>query len=647
MPSSKKLPAIVGGLTEYLQSVAISKAEDILKVYMAETAREVAAAFWIQWLMIEQEMKRRRPELLPSLEEADSSTWLTEDWLRNFVQKHAGVGNAVADFDQLLYDHGLSIADDPVLGAVRSLAMSIDQAHSGAYGGVTLKSWAQGGSTSEVFDAAFKAYSNGTLKEEAFTKTKSLLDIIDDTLVAVTGHGGSPSAEVLEQIFNQVFWNTKDILADAAATGIKSSLICGYVTSSDQIGIGNAFFLTNPRASAYAFQNAANMVTNVNSTTRAQLWSMVNDGIKNGHSYDRIARAIKTKFGEFAIPMPQKHIANRATLVAVTELRKAYEDGNMQVYKYLQDEGIPMMKRWKNSGDERVSAGCMDNGAEGWIPLDQTFISGAEMPPRFPGCRCTLISRVMRPEMLGTNASVSGFGKAPPSVAKAAKKPPIGAKENPAVSKAVKKHMSKPGATDTWDDFSFKDYYAEKTRAFKKKWTDMIRASERAGQRGWDAVRTYTGSSYQEMNRALRHAKLLRSQAIPNGLARAGTSRSASAALGSVVLEEPVTVYRKMGASHLLNDWGINLNDPSAIGAEFIDYGFSSCSISEGVWSGAMSCRIFVPPGVGRGAYVESISMHPSEVEFLLNRGTKFRIVSVEKRSGGAGSWLVDLEVID
>lgn len=159
--------------------------------------------------------------------------------------------------------------------------------------------------------------------------------------------------------------------------------------------------LPNLRAQAYAKKHAAEAVTQINDTTRKEIARIVSDGVKSGASYNDIAKMIKAKFEEFAVPMPQKHIPNRAVLVAVTELANAYCEGNAQVGDYLQSNGVKMMKAWQTLEDSRVSDGCKENENVGWIPIDKEFPSGHMHPPRFPGCRCDFLQDILDEDMLG------------------------------------------------------------------------------------------------------------------------------------------------------------------------------------------------------------------------------------------------------
>nr|DAD63452.1 MAG TPA: minor capsid protein [Caudoviricetes sp.] len=168
--------------------------------------------------------------------------------------------------------------------------------------------------------------------------------------------------------------------------------------------------LPNLRARSYAKKHAAEAVTQINDTTRKEIARIVSDGVKSGASYNDIAKAIKSKFEEFAVPSPQKHIPNRAVLVAVTELANAYCEGNAQVGDYLQSNGVKMMKAWQTLEDDRVSDGCKENEQAGWIPIDKEFPSGHMHPPRFPGCRCDFLQDILDEDLLGKPIS-SLYGK--------------------------------------------------------------------------------------------------------------------------------------------------------------------------------------------------------------------------------------------
>lgn len=154
-----------------------------------------------------------------------------------------------------------------------------------------------------------------------------------------------------------------------------------------------AFDLANPRAVAWLEDYGARRVTMINETTRESIKDLVTKGVDEGWSYDKTARAITERFHEFAVGKPQQHIESRAHLVAVTEAGEAYEAANHMVAEELAAAGVAMEHFWLTVGDDRVSDGCEANTAVGWIPLAQSFPSGHMHPLRFPGCRCTGLSR--------------------------------------------------------------------------------------------------------------------------------------------------------------------------------------------------------------------------------------------------------------
>ena len=223
--------------------------------------------------------------------------------------------------------------------------------------------------------------------------------------------------------------------------------------------------LPNLRAQEYAKKHAAEAVTQINDTTRKEIARIVSDGVKSGSSYNDIAKEIKNKFEEFAVPMPQKHVSNRAVLVAVTELANAYCEGNAQVGNYLQDNGVKMMKAWQTLEDDRVSDGCKENERVGWIPINKEFPSGHMHPPRFPGCRCDFLQDILEEDMLGksidalygkqyTNSAVN-ITKSSPSKTVSSQVQQVTPSKKTKAGKAASKRVTKSNAP-SWDKWDLK-----------------------------------------------------------------------------------------------------------------------------------------------------------------------------------------------
>lgn len=174
----------------------------------------------------------------------------------------------------------------------------------------------------------------------------------------------------------------------ALEAGIKATIL--------EIGMKLSFDLENPRAVAYLKDYGARQVTKISETTREYIHTLMNQAIEEGWSYKRTAEALIERFEEFAIGKPQSHIDSRAHLIAVTETGNAYAEGNLLVAQELKAAGLDMEKSWDTVGDAKVSDGCKENEAAGWIEVDQNFPSGHLRPLRFPGCRCDTKYRVKK-----------------------------------------------------------------------------------------------------------------------------------------------------------------------------------------------------------------------------------------------------------
>lgn len=156
------------------------------------------------------------------------------------------------------------------------------------------------------------------------------------------------------------------------------------------MNVGPDFEMPVDRPLSIMLERAGDRITRINETTRDAVREILTTGIAERKSYQQVARELRAKFREFSTPARQRHIRDRAELIAITEVGQAYVDGQLDVAARLQARGIAMEKSWLTVGDSRVSEGCAANGAAGWILLDSAFPSGHPAPLRFPGCRCAL-----------------------------------------------------------------------------------------------------------------------------------------------------------------------------------------------------------------------------------------------------------------
>ncbi len=158
------------------------------------------------------------------------------------------------------------------------------------------------------------------------------------------------------------------------------------------------FDVRNPEAVTWTAEQSATLVKRVNEQSRNILRTILTDGMREGKSYQKIAREIRERFkrdGTFSNKVPgPRHVRTRAELIAVTEIGNAYEEGSRQVVERL-NKKVKMRKRWITVGDERVSDMDIANAAMGWIKFPGVFSSGHSRPLSHPGCRCVAIYRTL------------------------------------------------------------------------------------------------------------------------------------------------------------------------------------------------------------------------------------------------------------
>lgn len=428
--------------------------------------------------------------------------------------------------------------------------------------------------------------------------------------------------------------------------------------------------LPNLRAQEYAKKHAAEAVTQINDTTRKEIARIVSDGVKSGASYNDIAKAIKNKFEEFAVPMPQKHVSNRAVLVAVTELANAYCEGNAQVGNYLQDNGVKMMKAWQTLEDDRVSDGCKENERVGWIPINKEFPSGHMHPPRFPGCRCDFLQDILEEDMLGkpiealygkqyTNSAVNITKSSPSKTVSSQVQQVIPSKKTKA-GKTASKRVDKSGAPkwDAWDlrgveekinSLRPKDYYIAMD-AFEK--SNVSEFASRAGEKipevvkllsdkkksfssmpkpMKDSIKTYTGSYYLQMNKYLRKGRKVNSL-FSDRKVKINVENAEKAIKKYGVTSHPIVVNRGFDGD-FWDSWeeGEIKQIPEFVSTSVKSTGFRRDN----------TAHIYVPPNRGCGIYVDGESKNPREWEYLIAPDSKFKVHHIEDNEwGGKDFWL-------
>ncbi len=149
-----------------------------------------------------------------------------------------------------------------------------------------------------------------------------------------------------------------------------------------QVGVGDAegmFEHMSENARDWAQDHAAELVTQINDTTRDQVQQAIVDGYENNLSVAEIAGSIED-LGAFS--------EDRAALIASTEVRFANSYGALEGYRTARDGGVELMKQWL--AGPGACDDCQANEDQGAIDLDEEFDSGDDAPPAHPNCRCAV-----------------------------------------------------------------------------------------------------------------------------------------------------------------------------------------------------------------------------------------------------------------
>lgn len=155
-----------------------------------------------------------------------------------------------------------------------------------------------------------------------------------------------------------------------------------------------------------------------------------------------------------------------------------------------------------------------------------------------------------------------------------------------------------------------------------------------------DALKTYTGGSYTEINAVLR-----KTFGFGNQTFYAQKAVDAQAAMRPLL--ESVELVRGTGLEQFpgLNSASSVADVQKFLGKTIIDRGFFSASIIK-PFAGAALITVEAPRGTP-AAYVEGITSVSGEREMLLAAGTKFKVISVEPAPPGSGRRvLVRLRVV-
>ncbi len=181
----------------------------------------------------------------------------------------------------------------------------------------------------------------------------------------------------LERLHEQVTDEDQAALELALGSHLKAISVDGAEAGLEQLGMTFEDLLNqaNEDAVAWAKEHAAELVTEIDTTTRDKIRDLVaaslEDGTTNGDLADQFEEA-------FAFS------GDRADMVARTETAFADIAGNLAGWRA---SGVVARKRWLVSQD-KVCEDC--EGMDGQeVDLEDEFPGGD--PPLHPNCRCDLV----------------------------------------------------------------------------------------------------------------------------------------------------------------------------------------------------------------------------------------------------------------
>ena len=145
---------------------------------------------------------------------------------------------------------------------------------------------------------------------------------------------------------------------------------------SKQLEIG-MWELANNAAAAWAITTGQNLAGAMLMTTSERIQNEIANYILNSETIGQLIDRIRNGYG---------YSEQRARTIAVTEITRAFAEGNMAAWRA---SGVIEKKRWNSNNDELVCPICAPlNGKV--VGLNEEFAEGISAPPGHTSCRCWL-----------------------------------------------------------------------------------------------------------------------------------------------------------------------------------------------------------------------------------------------------------------
>ena len=372
---------------------------------------------------------------------------------------------------------------------------------------------------------------------------------------------------------------------------------------------------------------------------KKQITASVTSSILQGKSIKHMADDLQKR-----ITTMSRDSAIRTARTAVTGAQNA---GRMDSYAAAEKMGIKLKKEWLATLDARTRhSHAMIDGEQ--VAQDKKFSNGCRFPgdPQGPpweiyNCRCTLIAAVEgvdtstaqrrarnadtgKTEVISnmTYAEWAGWKKDTKQVASAAKSDIIKAKPE---IKPVTLSLSNLEELEKWQN----EYYATNSSVeFTKKANPNISK--------------YSGGAYSAINAIERggaaYEKALRCYGNLDGYKE--ISDGVSAEISKFKLSTDLNVKRVGGDVGYITGGGSSVDDMVAsIGKLYTEKGFTSTTIAQdaqlpfGGHKDTQTVLDIIVPKSTRGAYIYKMADNPAEFEFLIDRGTTYKVLDAGERT--------------
>ena len=151
-------------------------------------------------------------------------------------------------------------------------------------------------------------------------------------------------------------------------------------------------WISNEYQLEYAKNRAWELISEIDDTTREEIWKIIEYWISKWDTLQEIAKKIDDKF--------LKYSTYRSSLIAVMEVWNAYESWSRKQHdEYTEHFGVTWYKRSKTQGDSNARKSHLINEEAWWIQKNKLFPwTNTDHAPHWFNCRCYTDYSIVDPE---------------------------------------------------------------------------------------------------------------------------------------------------------------------------------------------------------------------------------------------------------